>query len=518
MKKTKIRPLVFWIPIFLLAAGLGFSLFAGESFSSVLNTINSVLLSKFGWLYSLTTLAVLLVCLAVMVMPFGSVRIGGKNAKSKLKGKDIFAIVLCSIVGIGMVSWGTAEIMAHYTEPLSTLGIAPYSDEAANFGMRTVFLHWTFPAYALYALPSLLFAFVYHNMKCPFSVSSYLYPFMGKQMNQKIKGIVDIVCVFSLLCGMVGTIGTTVLSLLGGASWLSDGRIQKNTVSIAVIVFALVFTFIVSSVSGVMKGIRFLSNLNLYFFIGLALFTFICGPTSFICNFGTEGVGNFIHSFFSDMLRTNAISGDDWSFWWSVFYWSAYMTWAPLSSMFIGRVCYGQTVRKVILLTLIGPSIFTGVWMSIFSGTSLYFERAGYGIADAYSRGYEYTAYAVFEHLPLTLLITGLFLVVTFVSVVTASDSSTDALAGLVVSDTEKVKEKSRANVYVKMGFGLVMGGAAFIIVAFSDISGIKMISNIGAFPALWIELLIILGIVKIAANPAKYDENKDDYDEKGRY
>lgn len=125
----------------------------------------------------MATLAVLLVCFAVLLSPFGKVKIGGKQAKPRLRGKDIFAIVLCSIVGIGMVTWGTAEVMAHYTAPLSALHIKPYSDDAANFAMETVLLHWTFPAYGLYALPSLLFAFVFYNMKVLFLSVNFSIPY-----------------------------------------------------------------------------------------------------------------------------------------------------------------------------------------------------------------------------------------------------------------------------------------------------------------------------------------------------
>ena len=192
------------------------------------------------------------------------------------------------------------------------------------------------------------------------------------------------------------------------------------------------------------------------------------------------------------------------------------MTWAPISAMFIGKVCYGQNVRRVIMLTLVGPSLFTAVWMAVFSGTSMYFERAGYGVADAYGNGYEHTAYVVFEHLPLTLLITILFLFVACISVVTASDSATDALAGLVMREGDEAPVRSKNR--VKTIFGLVIGVSTFIIVAYSDISGVKMISNIGAFPALWIELLAVAGVLRIMSNPQKYDENKEDYDEQGRY
>ena len=535
MEKPKIRWLVFLVPVALLTCVILASLFIGNSFSDTLSIINTAILSRFGWLYSLTTLAVLVICIVVCFLPFGKVRIGGPEARSRMDTKTIFAIVLCTIIGIGMVTWGTAEIMAHYTTPNEALDIVPKSDEAANYAMRTVLLHWTFPAYSLYALPSLLFAFAFYNMGCSFSISSFLCPLFGTKVTRTVAGIIDAVCIFTLLCGMIGTVGTAALSLLGGFSYLTDGQVKKGTIAIVVIIAALVTVFIISAITGVMKGIRFLSNLNLYIFIGLGFFVFIFGPTAFICNFGTEGVGNFIEHFFGDMLRTNAVTGNDWSYWWSIFYWAAYMAWAPISGMFIGKVCFGQTVRKIILITLVGPSVFTAIWMAIFSGTSMYFEKAGYGIADAYNKGYEYTAYAVFEHLPLTLVIVIIFLAVTFLSVVTACDSSTSALTDMVfakkdsqekdledainefdmnheqrTSKGKKQETSATGRTFIKILFGFIIGLVAIIIVVFSDIQGVKMISTIGAFPALWIEIIVAVGVCKIAMHPARYDRHTE--------
>lgn len=566
--KPKFRLFVFLIPVGLLFAGLVFSMTSGESFYATLNGLNSGLLSKFGWLYSTTTLVVLIVCIAAMVSPFGRVRIGGRNARPKLGSKSVFAIVLCSIVGIGMVTWGSAEVMAHYVAPPVSSGIEGYTPQAADFAMQTVLLHWTFPAYALYALPSLIFAFIFYNMKGPYSVSSYLRPITGGKMNRGIRGGIDIVCIFSLLCGMVCTIGSTVLTVIGGGSYLSKGVIEKSTTLIGLSIATIVAVFVVSSISGVMKGIKLISNANLYIFIGLALFVFVFGPTTFILNYGVEGIGNFTQNFFSSMLRTCAVSGDEWPYWWSIFYWAAYMAWAPISAMFIGKVCYGQTVRRVLLLALILPSAFSGIWMCIFSGTSMSFELSGFGIADAYLTGYENTAYAVFEHLPLTLPVVIIFLFVAAISVITAAESATDALANLVfdteeaaavekagpdgriaasgetvvdkdgdahgkaaaggepvvnqkivaVENVQKTETKKPFGIYaVKILFGLIIGGVTFLIVAFSDITGIKIISNIGAFPSMWIELIAVYSILKIMRNPGKYDLYKEDYDENGR-
>lgn len=256
MRKNKIKWLVFLVPVALLVCVILASLFIGNSFSDTLSIINTAILSRFGWLYSLTTLAALVICIVVCFLPFGKVRIGGPEARSRMNTKTIFAIVLCTIIGIGMVTWGTAEIMAHYTVPNEALGIMPESDEAANYAMRTVLLHWTFPAYSLYALPSLLFAFAFYNMGCSFSVSSFLRPLFGSKVAEKVAGIVDAFCIFTLLCGMIGTVGTTALSLLGGLSYITNGQVKKGTIAITIIITALVTVFVISAVTGVMKGIR----------------------------------------------------------------------------------------------------------------------------------------------------------------------------------------------------------------------------------------------------------------------
>lgn len=524
MKKNRhhsIRIWVFAIPVFLLLTVLIFSLKTGDSFLATMTSINNGILSWAGWLYSFVTFVTLILVVAVIFSPFGKTIIGGSSARKKLRNIDVFAIILCSIIGIGMVTMGTSEVMAHYINPPSFLGVSGYSTESANFAIRAIYLHWTFPAYALYALPSLLFAFAYYNMNCRYSVSSYFAPVLGKKNCQRFGSVIDIICIFSLLCGMISTIGAAVLTLIGGISYLTDNQISKNFFIIAVIVIALVATFIISSVTGVMRGIKLLSNINLWFFIIIAIVTFIFGPTRFILNYGTEGIGAFLKNFPEDIVRTNAVSGDQWAYWWSIFYWAAYMAWAPISSMFIGKICYGQSVRKIALLTMVFPSIFTGIWMAIFSGASIHYEMAYGGIAEAYLSGYENTAYAVFEHLPGTIIIVIVFLLIAALSVVTAADSTTDVLSGLIVDEknnemqeTKGTEEKTAVNMgqtkiktLFKILYGVIIGVCTLIIVAFADFSGVKMICNIGALPAMFIQIMIILGTAKILKNPKKFDE-----------
>lgn len=513
MKKNRhhtIRLWVFAIPVGLLLFVLAVSLTSGDSFLSAMTAINNEILSAFGWLYSAVTLGTMIFVFVLMFSKFGKTVIGGPEAKQKLRNIDIFAIILCSIVGIGMVTMGTAEIMAHYTAPPAFSGVSAYSEGAANFAIRIIYLHWTFPAYALYALPSILFSFAYYNMHCPYSVTSYLAPLLGKQIHFRIRTVIDIICIFSLMCGMISTIGAAVLSLVGGMSYLSDNAITKNSFVFAVVILALVLTFIISSITGVMKGIRLLSNLNLVFFILLAAAALIFGPTRFILNYGIEGFGAFLQNFFSDMLRTNAVSGDKWAYWWSIFYWAAYLAWSLVSSMFIGKICYGQTIRKIALLTMVLPSIFSGIWMAIFSGTSMYHELHGGGIADAYLSGYENTAYAVFEKLPASLLIILIFLLVMALSVITAADSTTDVLASMIVDNeiiepTEPGKQSVK-NIF-KVIYGAIIGVSSYIIITYADFAGVKMICNIGALPSLIIEICIMAGVFRIMTNPEKYDD-----------
>ena len=513
-----IKPIVFIPPVVLTLVALIYSLASPDSFAAMATTANNWLLDKFGWLFNLGSLGFLVVVVAVFFSPFAKVKFGGQDAKPIMSDFNWFAILLCTTIAIGILFWGTAEPLYHYAGPPSGWGIQPNTPQAARFAMSTMFMHWTFTPYAIYTLPALVFAFAFYNMRKPFSLGSTLAPLMGEKATGKFGMIIDAVCLYALVLGMAASLGTGILSLTGGLSYKYN--MPNNPVMYWIIGAIIVGTFIISASTGLMKGIRILSDINIKVLMGITVFVFLFGPTVFILQFGTEGFGEYLSTFFSRSLLTGAGAYktgegiDLWGQWWTNFYFANWLAWAPITALFLGRLAYGQTVRKFLLFNFVLPAIFSGLWMSVFSGSALKFEMDGLGISEQLARGPEYTGFAVLDKLPLAVLIIPIFLFICFICFVTAADSNTNAMAG--ISSAGVSPEDPEPKLPLKVVWGCLVGAVAVIMISASGISGIKTLSNLGGLPALFLELALLAGLAKIMIKPSKYDTFKKDYNPDG--
>ncbi|MDR1287469.1 MAG: BCCT family transporter [Treponema sp.] len=514
-----IRPIVFFPPALLAIAALIYSLVDNAGFSVMASTANNWLLDKFGWLFSLGSLAFLVAVIAVFFSPLAKVKLGGQDAVPILSDYNWFAITLCTTIAIGILFWGTAEPLYHFAGPPRGFGIEPNSPAAVRFAMSTMFMHWTFTPYAIYTLPALMFAFVFYNMHKPFSLGSTLTPILGDRAIGKFGEVIDAVCLYALILGMAASLGTGILSLAGGLSY--QYNIPNNTMTYWIIGALIVTTFIISAGTGLMKGIRILSDINTKVLVFIILFVFLFGPTVYILQLGTEGFGEYLTTFFQRSLLTGAAAYqngegiDMWGQWWTNFYFANWLAWAPITALFLGRLGYGQTIRKFLLVNFVLPAVFSGIWMAVFSGTALRFELDGKGISGHLEKGPEYTGFAVLGNLPLSAVIIPLFLFICFICFVTAADSNTNAMGGM--STTGVSPESPEPRLPAKIFWGILVGMVSVVMISASGIGGIKTLSNLGGLPALFIELALLIGLVKIMYNPSKYDVNKKDYDSDGK-
>jgi len=189
---------VFWPPFLILIASVSYSLIDSEGFTQNATALNSFLLDKFGWLYSISTLSFFAIVIWIYFSPIGKVRIGGKTAKPLLTKWRWFTITLCTTIATGILFWGTSEPLYHLHTPPAGLGIQPNSIESMRFAMSTLFMHWTLIPYGIYTAAGLLFALVYYNLKRPFSLGSMLYPIFGERVEGGIGKTIDAVCLYSL--------------------------------------------------------------------------------------------------------------------------------------------------------------------------------------------------------------------------------------------------------------------------------------------------------------------------------
>ena len=515
---------VFWPPFLLLLAAivLNFAspdkkdgdgtLVAGQ-FSKTVKIANDWILGNFGWLFSLCAFLAVMLCIVICITcfwksGFGNVRIGGRHAKPLMSLWNWFSITICTTIAIGILFWSTAEPVAHLTSPPGDL--QPNSHEAAVFALSTMYLHWSFTPYALYCVASLMFAFAYYNMRQPFSLGSTLTPLFGKWSTGKGSYLIDAVCLYSLVAGMAAALGAGILMLGDGLEGL--WKIESNTRVWGFIALAIVTTFIISSATGLMKGIRILSDINTKLLVCLALVPLVFGPTLFIFTLGGEALLDYVVNFFPRNLSMNQdetgslsfLVPDAWGKGWTVFYWAVWMAWAPITACFLGRIAYGRTVKEFMLVNFLFPSLFGIAWMTIFSGTAihqqLFFnpDLGGVSLETVLdTRGAEAVSYEVFRQFPKATVLIVFYMFSAFVCFVTSSDSNMSAMAS--ISSTGISPENPEGNKWLKVIWGVTVGTVAWIMISFTGgVAGVKMLSNLGGFPAAFLELLIIAALLKI--------------------
>ncbi|WP_075085697.1 BCCT family transporter [Mariniblastus fucicola] len=503
LDSVALNHVVFWPPFLLLLFAVGLNFLSPDKvgddgkiipggFSKVINGANGWILDHFSWLFSLCAFLALCLCIWICFSKFGKVRIGGSKAKPLMSMWNWFSITICTTIAIGILFWSTAEPVTHYVELPADIA-QPRTPEAATFALSTMYLHWSFTPYALYCVASLMFAFAYYNMKKPFSLGSTLTPLFGDWSTGKGGNIIDAVCLYSLVAGMAAALGSGILMLSGGLTDVAG--IPSNSAVWAGITFAIVATFIVSSATGLMNGIRILSDINTKLLMLLAVVALICGPTVWILTQSGAALVDYVVHF---VPRNTQFFPENWGKNWTVFYWAVWLAWAPITACFLGRISYGRTVREFMLVNFIFPSLFAIVWMSIFSGTALYQEINGvdlYQFIDAEKE--EAVSYAVFKQFPFSTAVVIFYMVSAFVCFVTSSDSNMSAMAS--ISSSGISPENPEGQQWLKIVWGVAVGTVAWTMISFTGCTdGIKILSNLGGFPAAILELFIIGSLVRV--------------------
>ncbi|MBT8471865.1 MAG: BCCT family transporter [Marinicaulis sp.] len=277
------------------------------------------------------------------------------------------------------------------------------------------------------------------------------------------------------------------------------------------IIVTIVLAFVVSSISGIQRGIKFLSDINIKVFIGLCAFVVVAGPFGDSIVLGGKAIVHYVTTFVPASLSLGERASDPWMRDWTVFYFANWLAWAPVTALFLGRISIGYTVREFLTVNLAAPAAFSGMWMIIFGGAAIALNAAeGGALVSALEKsGPETVVYTLFEALPFAGFVIAVFGVITFVSFVTAMDSNTHSIASLCMKNSSPSDESNPSNMSVKIFWGALVGEVAFVMTATTGIDGVRMLSNLGGLPGLFILIgagasLIIMRLQLMAtlANP----------------
>lgn len=292
---------------------------------------------------------------------------------------------------------------------------------------------------------------------------------------------------------------------MGGALKEITGLQNKSTAWLIILV-CITACFIASSVSGIHKGIKLLSNINVVVYFVLLILMFIIGPTAFMLDGTVEALGGTLSSLSEKLLTTGAYANDPWAKSWTVFYAGSWGSWAPISACFLARLGVGYKIKDLIKINFGIPILFNIIWSGVFSNLAINFQLTGKLdlINILNNQGAEAVIYAIFRELPLAPVIIILFFIALILSMITAMDSTTNSIAALSTSGISP--EEQEAPVYLKVMWGTLFAVLSYIMLTIAGIDGIKLVSNLGGLPNIFIILGGVFCVLLISGNVKKYN------------
>ncbi|NAO99506.1 BCCT family transporter [Halomonas sp. MG34] len=477
---------VFWITLAITIAMSIWGSVAPKIFERYSGNLMNFISVHFGWYYLLVVTLFLVFCIYLTFSRFGKIRLGKPKERPEFSYMSWFAMLFSAGMGIGLVFYGVASPVSHYmkTPPIAE----PGSVEAIGDAMRITFFHYGVHAWAIYAIIALILAYFTFRLGRPFLISSTLEPLFGKSMRGGWGKVVDVIAVFATVIGVATTLGFGATQINGGLTYLFGVK-SEFWVQLLIIVIVTVL-FMISTYSGLGKGIKYLSNTNMFLAAALFVATLILGPTMYILNTFTNSVGTYILSLPVEGLRIapNDESERQWIMDWTVFFWAWWIAWAPFVGIFIARISRGRTIREFLSGVILVPTVVCLLWFAAFGSSGIHVQKNG---ADIASLPDEQMLYGMFDNLPLGMILSllGILLISTFF--ITSADSATFVL-GMQTTDGSL-----SPSTVVKFTWGIAQSLIAAVLLYTGGLQALQNVLISAAFPFSIILILMCLSFYK---------------------
>lgn len=419
----------------------------------------------------------------------GDVRLGADNEEPEYPFLSWVAMLFAAGMGIGLMYFGVAEPMLHYVSPLSQ-GLT--EAEKAKEAMLMTFYHWGIHAWAIYAVIGLALAYFGFRYKLPLTIRSGFYPLLKHRISGFWGHVIDVCALCSTIFGITTTLGYGAMQLdagLNSLGWI-DSR-SFSTLSILIIVVMCLAT--ISAITGVAKGVRRLSEINLFLALSLLIFVMVVGPTLLLFTSFTENLGYYLSKLVSLSFRTFAYEPENqgWFSGWTVLYWAWWVSWAPFVGLFIAKISKGRTIREFILGVLFIPSLFNALWMRVFGNSAIWLDGETAGNLTALSANTEALLFGFFDQLPLGNVASFIAIVIIALFFVTSADSGIYVINSIASQGEEK-------SVKWQSAFWAVLLAVLAISLLRSDgLSALQTMTLVIALPFTFIMLLLCFGLWK---------------------
>ncbi len=462
------------IALVISLAIVGWGLAFPTSFEAVGNKLFEMFVTKFGWFYSLSMTAFVgFVIWIGFFSKYRNMRLGPDDSKPEYSNISWFSMLFSAGMGIGLVFWGTAEPLNFFVAPIG--GIQPGSAEAAKFAMTKSFLHWGLHPWANYSVLALALAYMQFRKNKPGLISSVFIPILGEE---RVKGpigiMIDVLAIFATLAGVATSLGLGAYQINSGLNFLF--KVPENNMSLIIIVVVVTAMFMTSAITGVDKGIKFLSNLNIGISAVVILAVFLVGPKIKILNTLVESVGGYFQNFASNTLEVGAFGDEKWYGGWTIFYWAWWIAWAPFSAIFIARISKGRTIREFVTGVLLVPALASFIWFGVFGTLGI---NQGLEVATEAIKSTSTALFVILQKYPMGSAISLIIVVLLSTFFVTSADSATFVLG--MLSEEGSLNPKTSKKVI--WGVLLALLALALMIGSTNGLQMLQTISIVAAFP-----------------------------------
>ncbi|WP_054954790.1 BCCT family transporter [Paenibacillus dakarensis] len=488
MKGELLKNPVFTISAIIIAVLALFGAIMPEAFGNAASYLFNFTTVNFGWFYLLSVFVIIIFLIWVAASKYGSIRLGGEKEKPEYPFFTWIGMLFSAGLGVGLVFWGVAEPMSHYfSTPFA--GVETQTVESARIAMGYSFFHWGISQWAVFTLVGLVIAFFQFRKKRDGLVSTALEPIVGKK--PVVKNTINILAIVATVMGIATSIGLGVMQMSGGLSSVTG---MDNSRFVQLGILGLIFiTYMISSGTGLDKGIKHLSNLNLALALIFLVFVLTMGPTVFIMETFTLALGDYITNFVQYSLRLQPYAAGTWVRDWTIFYWAWAIAWSPYVGAFVARVSRGRTVREFIVGVMVVPPVIACLWIAAFGGTALWFDiNEAAGIAQAVNADVTSALFKMFEQLPMSTVMSVLSILLILTFLVTSADSATYILSSMTTNGN------INPPLMAKIVWGTLMAAIAGVLLFTGGLEALQTASLIAALPFTVLLLLLIVAMAKL--------------------
>ncbi|AVV32923.1 MAG: BCCT family transporter [Cobetia sp.] len=470
----------------LVALGAGFPTRFGELADQALGAVTSM----FGWFYLISVFGFVIFLISLALSKYGKIRLGPQDSRPSYTFFSWVSMLLAAGFGVGLVFYGMAEPMQHYLKP-------PFADmpgetpESARYAIQYAFFNWGVHQWAAFSVVGLIIAYFQFRKGQAGLVSSVLSSVTAKHPKVRRYGpVLDVFAVVATVMGVATSLGLGVLQMNGGLHFVFG--VEEGWQWQFIIMGVMFCAYMASTWSGLDKGIKRLSNLNMSICIALMLYVLFTGPTLDILKTITLGIGDYLQNFIGMSLRMSPYDGNDWNSSWTVFYWAWVIAWSPFVGTFVARVSRGRTIKEYVVGVLIVPPLLACLWIGVFGGAAINMELASdVGLAAATDANITSALFEMFDLMPFSSVLSVVAIMLIFIFLVTSADSASYIVAQM--TDGGSINPP----LYKRIAWGVLIAAICLTLISTGGLKGLQSASVLSALPFTFIIYGMIVVLVK---------------------